>query len=514
MGPEVGCGHFQNSPERGSRLSKAWWFTTLAFLLIVGGVVVRGQVFLRSLIGRAKGVLTLPAGERILVLAPHPDDEVLGCGGLLQAALAQGDAVWVAWMTCGDAPWWAADEVDKKLRPRPQDYLNLGRRRREEAWAAAKTLGIPADHLFFLGYPDQGLVPLWQTYWERPFRSPHTRVAAVPYGKNRHPYTGQQVLTDLVDLLGVLQPTCIFVAHPNDAHPDHWATSAFLLSAREVWALTQEAPFPKVYTYLVHRREWPRPSGYHPGLALEPPATLAQEGHRWLIFPLTQPQILGKAQALEAHRSQMRLSKTYLHSFVRSNELFEQLTYPPSDFSSHFWREGENISPVASTDAPTIKFLPGAEINAIEIWADEHWWHLRISLGRHPFPLFDLHLTYRLFLHSLGRTGEALVHRKALVQLPADSAASAKLQAITALLGPPLGERLIPCRRLQEGWEVQIPRSWFAPSQVLLYGAEVRWRHHIIDRTSLSCWRNPGPELHSETPPPAREAAIPQSAFR
>lgn len=491
MGFERTGGHLPNVHGR-----KCRWLIALAFLIVLGGAVVGMRALLRPLIGMAGGVLALPPGERILILVPHPDDEVLGCGGLVQSALAQGDEVWIAWMTCGDGPWLGVEEMAKKLRLRSQDYLNLGRRRQTEARAAARILGVPEDHLFFLGYPDQGLATLWQTCWERPFRSPHTGVAAVPYGNNRHAYTGQQVLTDLLGLLHTLQPPRVFTAHPNDAHPDHWATAAFLLLAREAWALTQEAPFPEVYAYLVHRWEWPRPKGYHPNLALEPPATLAGAGHRWLTLPLAESQILGKVRALAAHRSQMQVAKAYLHSFGRNNELFEQLTYPLYSFSSHLWQEGESTFPETSTDAPTMKFLPAAEVNTIEVRADGPWWYLRLCLHSHALS----QLTYRLFLHGLGRDGETLVHRKALVQLPTASSSSATLKAITPLAGLSPQERPIPCQRFPGGWEVRIPRSWFAPSQVLLYGAEVRWHRWVLDRTALSCWRGTQSTIYRVSP--------------
>ncbi|MEV2278336.1 PIG-L family deacetylase [Nocardiopsis sp. NPDC049922] len=40
--------------------------------------------------------------ERILVLAPHPDDETLGCGGLISKAKDAGAEVFVQFMTVGD----------------------------------------------------------------------------------------------------------------------------------------------------------------------------------------------------------------------------------------------------------------------------------------------------------------------------------------------------------------------------------------------------------------------------
>ena len=40
--------------------------------------------------------------DRVLVLAPHPDDEDISCGGVIQRALKSGAQVKVAYLTCGD----------------------------------------------------------------------------------------------------------------------------------------------------------------------------------------------------------------------------------------------------------------------------------------------------------------------------------------------------------------------------------------------------------------------------
>lgn len=45
--------------------------------------------------------LRFQSGDRLLILAPHPDDEVLGCGGLLAQALADQVTVWVVYLTDG-----------------------------------------------------------------------------------------------------------------------------------------------------------------------------------------------------------------------------------------------------------------------------------------------------------------------------------------------------------------------------------------------------------------------------
>jgi hypothetical protein len=46
----------------------------------------------------------------------------------------------------------------------------------KEAGEATRILGIPWDHLLFLGYPDRGLYALWTTNWEKTYRSPYTKM--------------------------------------------------------------------------------------------------------------------------------------------------------------------------------------------------------------------------------------------------------------------------------------------------------------------------------------------------
>ena len=80
----------------------------------------------------------------VLVLAPHYDDEVLGCGGLVARLAASGAAGRVLFLSDSGAD--APDGEDR------QTYSN---RRRQEARAAAEALGVAGrDHL---GLPDGGL---------------------------------------------------------------------------------------------------------------------------------------------------------------------------------------------------------------------------------------------------------------------------------------------------------------------------------------------------------------------
>jgi len=87
-------------------------------------------------------------GERALILAPHADDESLGCGGLIAGACAAGIAPIVVVMTDG-----AASHPGSVAYP----PARLAAVRQAEARQAVSRLGLPAGHLSFLHYPDTGL---------------------------------------------------------------------------------------------------------------------------------------------------------------------------------------------------------------------------------------------------------------------------------------------------------------------------------------------------------------------
>lgn len=86
-----------------------------------------------------------PHPGRVLVLAPHPDDETIGCGGAVALHVAQGDPVTIAIATDGGLG-------DPEGRFPEGDYRE---RRRQEARAAAADLGAPPPSFWDL--PDGGL---------------------------------------------------------------------------------------------------------------------------------------------------------------------------------------------------------------------------------------------------------------------------------------------------------------------------------------------------------------------
>lgn len=91
---------------------------------------------------------SLPPIGRALVIAPHPDDESLGCGGLIAALCAAGTPPLVAILTDGSASHLTADEASR---------AELARIRAAEARQATACLGLPAHHLHMFGFRDAAL---------------------------------------------------------------------------------------------------------------------------------------------------------------------------------------------------------------------------------------------------------------------------------------------------------------------------------------------------------------------
>ena len=70
--------------------SSAAIVVTLAVALVVSFVVLSGRNQPTAVEGVSWPGLTLGSADRLLILAPHPDDEVLGCGGVIPQAVALG----------------------------------------------------------------------------------------------------------------------------------------------------------------------------------------------------------------------------------------------------------------------------------------------------------------------------------------------------------------------------------------------------------------------------------------
>ncbi|HKB81273.1 MAG TPA: PIG-L family deacetylase, partial [Thermoanaerobaculia bacterium] len=81
--------------------------------------------------------------DRVLIVAPHIDDESIGAGGYAIDAIADGAEVYVVFMTAGDCNRFSARLMYKTLDPTAATYLSVGRARITEAQQAMQLLGVP-----------------------------------------------------------------------------------------------------------------------------------------------------------------------------------------------------------------------------------------------------------------------------------------------------------------------------------------------------------------------------------
>ena len=296
----------------------------LVLLIIQGAAVINGWTwwpagawlhgYLRRRIQRLP-VLPLPAG-RVLFVAPHPDDEVLAAGGMIAELVSRGEQVYVLYITLGDGFPLDAMLLTHRFPVRPQDNLELGKRRQQEARTASSILGIPAAHLAFLGFPDQGLATLLSGEPATVFTSRHTRVDHNPYLGTWCPgasYTRTELDRQVREVLDWAAPEVVLVPHSRDRHPDHRAVHKLMTSG----LLGKEVQ----WEYIVHGSlEWPIPKGHHPNWPLLPPRALGRD-EGWKQVRLDSGVVQIKSRSILAYPSQIRLLSRFVRAFARANEL-------------------------------------------------------------------------------------------------------------------------------------------------------------------------------------------------
>jgi len=148
---------------------------------------------------RQPRLVDMPEGRRILVLAPHMDDEILGCGGTLRKHVLAGASVTVAFLTDGrhgDPELNASRLPESERREREQRLVET---RKEESRRAADIIGI--GNLVFLDQPDGELS------------------------------VNPEVTAALANVLGTTRPDLVYLPFLTERHRDHWETGSVFLEA-------------------------------------------------------------------------------------------------------------------------------------------------------------------------------------------------------------------------------------------------------------------------------------------
>jgi len=281
--------------------------------------------------------LIVPPQLRLMVFAPHPDDETLSAGGLIQRVLATGGTVRVVFVTNGDG---YVDGVRSELHrtlTSTSDFIAYGQRRHGEALRALQRLGLQRTDGVFLGFPDDGIDDLWAAHWSRhrPYTSPYTRSARPPYKESlsqKVEYAGAGLEAEISRTLREFNPQWVLMPDPRDRHPDHCTTGVFVLDALRALHHDSDAGFarPEVFTYLVHSPNYPASPGWvkaivGAGVGGSSTAGRALSQTRWLSFTVHPSELAVKQAALLEYHTQVQVMNPFLQQFLRSSELFAQL---------------------------------------------------------------------------------------------------------------------------------------------------------------------------------------------
>lgn len=208
--------------------------------------------------------------DRIVLFAPHPDDETIAAGGYLATAVKKGAHVSVVLVTDGN-----------------KHGLEIKRYR--EFYKACDLLGIDHDNLIFFDYPDGTLI------------------------KQKR----GQVRSRCAKVLQELKPTIVIAPHLEDTHRDHAVLGSIMYSLTRKQSIV-------LYQYLVHHPWYPQPRRFDTSLYLLPPVRMVQTKRQWQTFELSSDLIDRKLEAVLQYRTQLRspFLKDILMGLVRKNELF------------------------------------------------------------------------------------------------------------------------------------------------------------------------------------------------
>lgn len=223
------------------------------------------------------GFPAFSAHTRLLVVAPHPDDETIATGLLVQQVHAAGGEVRVVLLTAGDNNPWPQRWLERRLRIGSLDRRRWAQRRGMEMVQALQRLGLPETALHSLGWPDLGVSTLLLE-------------------------STDEVVATIAQELNQFNPNLVVFPSLLDRHPDHGAAHVLVRLA-----LAGRAEAPALFTYLIH----------------------GEPGSRGFIrIQPTPAQMAAKCAALLAHRSQLALSGRRMRRLADRPERYAEVGLP------------------------------------------------------------------------------------------------------------------------------------------------------------------------------------------
>lgn len=269
---------------------------------------LNGRVF-NELIAKIRGRSKLPAGERIVVFSPHPDDDVISMGGVLRKLVENGNDVVVAYQTSGNIAVFDHEVrryLDFVRRAAPTLGLGgaaTGRRPTRGAAGLAPTAGLArrlAELEAFLDARAPGEVDVDDVQdLKRVVRETEAiaglratglsesaaRFLDLPFyrtGAVKKDPIGEEDVRLVGELLAETRPTIVFAAGDlSDPHGTHRMCLETVLAALRRYA----GPEPELWLYRGAWQEWP-------------------VSEATVLVPLSEAELRAKMLAIFRHQSQ------------------------------------------------------------------------------------------------------------------------------------------------------------------------------------------------------------------
>ena len=222
--------------------------------------------------------VTSPWGTRVLVVAPHPDDETLGCGGTIRLLAQSEKALKVVFLTSGDKAD-PAHRLAQRVHQKPHitDYSAL---REKEAQKALRVLGI-TDYEF-MRFPDRGLADNYGAAFE------YLRKIAEDF-----------------------RPDAIYAPSMVELNPDHRVAAVIAMHLQRALGALKDPDFTRLVFYEVS-------TALRPNMLVDITATFGK-----------------KRQAVKKYRSQLKLINYLGH--VTALNTFRSLTVQRARYVEAFW---------------------------------------------------------------------------------------------------------------------------------------------------------------------------------
>lgn len=222
--------------------------------------------------------------QKLLVIAPHPDDEVIGCGGLIKKIKDSGGKVYVLFMTVGDT-----QDFTKK-------GLSTSNQRLKEIRLVAK----------FLKYDDYQIAFPGNDY--------HLKLDLL----------GQKALMDMIERqsplsLEKIKPTMVAIPSATSYNQDHRITSEAAHASLRPASKDSKHMVETVLSYEEPADGWTLHSNFEPNF----------------LLPLTEKELNAKIKALKLYKSQLRARPN-----LRSTDVVKVLAQQRGALCGHQFAEG------------------------------------------------------------------------------------------------------------------------------------------------------------------------------